>query len=233
MVRIKPEWMLQCIYGEIYAPYARGSGFRASVQENIKNQRCCEMSHACSPTDAVDIAGVVSGRKAAWDRFVEIFSGLLLGAALRTLRARSPHMAVEDARDVVQDVFLRLVKDDFRLLRGFDPARASLPTWLTVVARSTALDALRRQERHRDALELDDTIPAVTAVRDMAFGGRLDLPPGLLSERQRQILRMLFDDDLDVAEIAGILKVQAQTVRSLKHQALSRLREHYAPPRSA
>lgn len=172
----------------------------------------------------VDISRVTAGEKAAWDRFVEKFAGLLLGVAVRTMRARGVQDR-EEARDVVQDIFLRLVKDDFRLLKTFDPARASLPTWLTVVARSTAIDALRRPNCTHGADELDDTLPAKPVE---PFSGRLDLPPGLLSERQGQILRMLFDEDMDVSEVAGLLNVQAQTVRSLKHQALERLRAHYA-----
>ena len=98
-----------------------------------------------------------------------------------------------------------------------------------MVGRSTAIDFLRRQESHH-AVELDDTIPAD---KDVFFGGRLELPPGILSDRQHQILRMLFDEDMDVSDVAGALKVQAQTVRSLKHQALMKLREHFGVPSEA
>jgi len=172
----------------------------------------------------MDISGVLAGEKLAWDRFVEKFAGVLFGVALRTLRARVSSFSAEDAKDVMQDVFLRLIKDDFRLLKTYQPGRASLSTWLTVVARSAAIDWLRRPEVRKDSVELDDTLAAPA---DKPFGGRLELPPGLLSERQARILTMLFDQDMDVDEVADALKVQAQTVRSLKHQALVRLREHY------
>lgn len=177
-----------------------------------------------NPAAEADISLVVSGDNAAWERFVEKFSGLLFGVAVRTLRARTPGMGREDARDVVQDIFLRLVKDDFRLLRTYDPERASLPTWLTVVARSATIDFLRRPERSRETEELEETL---AAAEDVPFGGRLELPRGLLTDRQRQILHLLFDEDMDVVEVAAALSVQAQTVRSLKHQALTKLREHY------
>lgn len=182
------------------------------------------MSHSTAHAADIDLELVIMGEKAAWDRFVEKFAGLMHGVALRTLRARSANIGLEEARDVVQDVFVRLVKDNFRLLATFDPARASLATWLTVVTRSAAIDHLRRPENARETVELDDTL---SARDDTHFGGRLDLPPGLLSERQDQILRMLYDDDMDVSEVAQALRVQAQTVRSLKHQAMLRLREHF------
>lgn len=188
------------------------------------------MSQSTFPTEDTDIDQVVSGEKAAWDAFVEKYSGLLFGVTIRTLRARCASLDQEDARDVVQDIFLRMVKDDFKLLRTYDPQRASLSTWLTVVARSMAIDYLRRPERNRETVELDDTLAADD---DTPFEGKLELPQGLLSERQAQILRLLFDEDMEVAEIASFLRVQAQTVRSLKHQALIKLREHYGALRPA
>ena len=188
------------------------------------------MSQSKFLAEDTDIDQVVSGKKAAWDHFVEKFSGLLFGVTIRTMRARTASMDQEDARDVVQDIFLRLVKDDFKLLRTYDPERASLSTWLTVVARSMAIDYLRRPERSRETVELDDTM---ATDGDAPFGGRLELPQGILSEREAQILRLLFDEDMDVAEVATFLRVQAQTVRSLKHQALTKLREHYGALRPA
>ncbi len=187
------------------------------------------MSQQSPLTDTTNLSLVLSGDKSSWDSFVETFSGLLFGVTHRTLRTRTACLNLEDARDVVQDIFLRLVKDDFRLLRTYDPERASLPTWLTVVARSVAIDSLRRPEKSRETVELDETLHTTS---DVPFGGRLELPRGVLSERQHQILHLLFDEDMDVSEIATALQVQAQTVRSLKHQALIKLREHYGVIRS-
>ena len=56
---------------------------------------------------------------------------------------------------------------------------------------------------------------------------KLKIPPGLLTERQTLILKYLYDEERDVAEIAQLLKIDAQTVRSTHHKALLRLREHF------
>lgn len=58
------------------------------------------------------------------------------------------------------------------------------------------------------------------------------IPLHLLSARQRLVLRMLFDEDMSVAEAAQVLGVDHQTIRSTKHKALSRLREHLTNPAS-
>src|SRR5215471_14372273 len=87
-----------------------------------------------------ELAALVRGEKGAWDAFVRRYAGLIM-AAVRGLAQDGG-----DAEDLVQDVFARLCKDGFRLLKTYDPARAGLSTWLTIVARSTARDSLRRRQ---------------------------------------------------------------------------------------
>jgi RNA polymerase sigma-70 factor (ECF subfamily) len=121
---------------------------------------------------------------------------------------------------------VRLCKDDYRLLGLYDPARAAPATWLTVVARSVALDAVRR--RRPPSVALEDAPESAVAVA-AAEPTRLRIPPGLLSPRQELILSMLYDRDMDPTEIGAALGIDPQTVRSMHHKALTRLRGHFAP----
>ncbi|MDG1899778.1 MAG: sigma factor-like helix-turn-helix DNA-binding protein, partial [Phycisphaerales bacterium] len=50
-------------------------------------------------------------------------------------------------------------------------------------------------------------------------------PVHLLTERQRLVLAMLLEDDMTVPDVAQILKINEQTVRSTKHKAIERLRK--------
>jgi RNA polymerase sigma-70 factor (ECF subfamily) len=134
-------------------------------------------------------------------------------------------MAQAEVEDLTQEVFLRLCKDDFRLLRSYDPARASLSTWLTIVARSTARDGLRR--RRAEAVPIEAVPEAQLAIDPVEPVQRLKLPEALLSPRQREILAMLYDRDMDVAEIARALGIDPQTVRSGHHKAMVKLRAHF------
>jgi RNA polymerase sigma-70 factor (ECF subfamily) len=56
---------------------------------------------------------------------------------------------------------------------------------------------------------------------------KLKHPQALLSPRQRQILAMLYDREMDVAEIARALGIDAQTVRSTHHKAMIKLRAYF------
>jgi RNA polymerase sigma-70 factor (ECF subfamily) len=169
-----------------------------------------------------DLAALVAGNKAAWDGFVRRYAGLILSAVRTLLREGT------EAEDILQEVFVRLCKDDFRLLKTYDPARAGLSTWLTIVARSTARDVQRRQRPPQSAL---DAVPErLLAVSDVHVEP-LKLPTDLLSPRQQLVLTMLYERDMDVAEIAQALDVDPQTVRSTHHKAMLKLRAHFGPER--
>jgi RNA polymerase sigma factor (sigma-70 family) len=166
-----------------------------------------------------DLSALVRGDKAAWDGFVRRFSGLVI-AAVRGV-ARDPG----ETEDLAQEVFVRLCKDDFRLMKTYDPTRAGLTTWLTIVARSTARDALRR---HRiAAVPIEDAPESALAEAPVEPREKLKIPEALLSPRQKEILTMLYDKEMEVAEVAAALGIDAQTVRSMHHKAMLKLRAHF------
>src|SRR5207237_10338940 len=123
------------------------------------------------------------------------------------------------------DVFGALRRDDFRLPRSYDPARASLSTSITSVARSTARDGLRR--RRPESVPIEAVPEAQLAIDPVEPVEKLKLPEALLSPRQREILAMLYDREMEVAEIARALGIDPQTVRSAHHKAMIKLRAHF------
>ena len=162
---------------------------------------------------------LLNGDSAAWEGFVRRYGGLIIAA----VRGIAPNPG--DIDDLTQEVFVRLCKDNFRLLRTYDPTRAALSTWLTIVARSTARDALRR--RRAESVPLEAVPEAQLAVAPVEPVQKLKLPEALLSPRQREILAMLYDREMDVAEVASALGIDPQTVRSAHHKAMVKLRAHF------
>jgi RNA polymerase sigma-70 factor (ECF subfamily) len=170
-----------------------------------------------------DLEALIAGNKGAWDRFVRRYAGLILSAVRALVREGA------EAEDLLQEVFVRLCKDDFRLLKTYDASRAGLSTWLTIVARSTARDAQRRHRPQQFAL--DDVPESRLAVHDV-HREPLKFPKDLLSPRQQLVLTLLYEKDMDVADIAKNLGVDPQTVRSTHHKAMLKLREHFATEQS-
>jgi RNA polymerase sigma factor (sigma-70 family) len=171
--------------------------------------------------DLALVRALSAGGSGAWAEFVARFSGVVFAAVQRRL---IPAGRAEEVEDVVQEVFVRLCKADYRLLKSYDPARARLSTWLTVVATSAAIDHLRRRKMAQVAI--DDAPEASLAVEDPAFE-KIKIPEGLLSARQALVLELLYTRDLEVADAAEIMQVDPQTVRSTHHKALTKLRAHF------
>ncbi len=166
-----------------------------------------------------DLDELLRGDNGAWEAFVRRYAGLVV-AAVRAIARETAEI-----EDLTQEVFLRLCKDDFKLLRGYDPARAGLSTWLTIVSRSTARDAMRRYRPVSVPIEaVPESRLAIDPVEPVR---KLKLPEALLSPRQQQILTMLYDHEMEVAEVAAALGIDPQTVRSAHHKAMLKLRAHF------
>ena len=84
-----------------------------------------------------------------------------------------------------------------------------------------------RREPRAEAVPIEAVPEAQLAIDPVEPVQRLKLPEALLSPRQREILAMLYDRDMDVAEIARALGIDPQTVRSGHHKAMVKLRAHF------
>ena len=169
-----------------------------------------------------DLAALLDGNKAAWDRFVARHAAVIFAAVRRRL---VPAGRSADAEDVVQDVFVKLCQKDFRLLRSYDASRAKVTTWLTVIAHSAAIDHLRRLRRRTEDIEAQPE--AVLAVDPVEPTEEVKIPEGLLSPRQALVVELLYKREMTPGEAAEVLGVDPQTVRSLHHKALVKLRAHF------
>lgn len=201
-------------------------GAVAGQEAHVNESRGTRPTGRDTGGDLVD--RLVTGDEGAWHAFVERYNRVIYGAIYKVLGARGVP-SEDDAVDCAQDVFVRICKDEFRLLKRYDPARAAITTWLTVVATSTTKDFLRK--RRAVNVPLDDMPTEITAVDPVMPVEKLKFPDGLLSPRQAMVLEMIFEQDLDVAEAAEILGIDPQTVRSTQHKALVKLRKLYGERR--
>jgi RNA polymerase sigma factor (sigma-70 family) len=185
----------------------------------LKSLRRRERAQPAGSVQGELLDALIRGEKDSWEPFVRRYAGLVVAAV------RSVARETGEVEDLTQEVFLRLCRNDFRLLRSYDPQRAGLSTWITIVARSTARDALRRQRP--TVIPIDAVPEAQLAVEAVEPVRKLKLPEALLSPRQREILSMLYDKEMEVAEIAAQLGIDRQTVRSAHHKAMIKLRAHF------
>lgn len=163
-----------------------------------------------------------SGLADLYDRHARFVYSL----ALRVLRDAG------DAEDVVQEVFCQV----WRQASRFDVSRGNLAAWMMVLARTRAIDALRRRKARPQLTaegnqpeERPDKSPGVDVQvmwqgRAKEIRGALDQLPLL----QRVAIELAFFDGLTHAEIAEQLEVPLGTVKTRVRQGLLRLRDSLA-----
>lgn len=163
---------------------------------------------------------IEAGDRAALADLYDQHAPLVNSLCLRILRDRA------EAEEVLQEVFLQA----WRQAGRYDPARGSVTSWLAVIARSRALDRLRRRAARREApeaaipveVEVPRTAEAI-AVRDALQA----LPPS-----QRRALELAYYEGLTQVEIAERTGEPLGTVKTRMRTALLRLREALGPSRA-
>ena len=121
------------------------------------------MLEATSPLDeAAELRAVLERDEHAWRDFVKRFDSPLRQVVRHATEAIEP---LSDAQvdDVLGDFWLRVVSDDVRLLRAFNPARgASLFSWLTFHVSHEALEYIRRIGKEPKMVPLEEAqhVPA-------------------------------------------------------------------------
>jgi RNA polymerase sigma-70 factor, ECF subfamily len=157
--------------------------------------------------------------RAALDRLYGEYAPTVLGYLINTLRDRGT------AEDVHQQVFLEV----WQRAPDYDPERASVLTWIMTIARSRAIDELRRRrpEPHDPSGSFE-----------IAEDPDPELSPDALIERWRvahllsqlrpeeaELLRMRFYEGLSQSEIAERTGIALGTVKMRMVAALRRLRD--------
>lgn len=109
----------------------------------------------------------------------------------------------------------------------FDPARASVATWIFTIARNKKIDALRRANRPEpeDLPWQAETEPdAVEALAMQQESERLAKAIDELPQKQRDIVKRAFYGDLSHQELADETGLPLGTIKSRIRLALERMR---------
>lgn len=133
------------------------------------------------------------------------------------------------AEEVAEDVYFQV----WRQAPRFDPARGRPLTWLLGMARSRAIDAIRREARFQHE-ELDEEAAPVHAPAAESGDELLAVAQGhaelhrallLLKPQPRQLVALAFFNGLSHEEIASQTSLPLGTVKSQIRRALITLRE--------
>ncbi len=139
---------------------------------------------------------------------------------------------LEQARDVVQDTFLKLYKQDP------EKVRRKVKSWLFTVCRNHCYDLIKRNRKTSNLEE--DEISYIASSEDNPFQvisfleGREEIDEKIkilysliegLPSRQREVMRLKFQANLSYKEIAETIGISTSNVGFVMHSALKKLRE--------
>jgi RNA polymerase sigma factor (sigma-70 family) len=133
----------------------------------------------------------------------------------------------EEAEDVLQAAYATILEGHARF-----NGRSSTRTWLLGVIRMTARAHRRRRllrwlrwERPLDCESPDPGPDPATAAEGADERARLVAALAKLPARQRELMHLVFYQDLSIADAADVLKVSVGTARTHYERGKQRLRE--------
>jgi RNA polymerase sigma-70 factor (ECF subfamily) len=102
------------------------------------------------------------GATAQWEAFIQRTQPIIASAVFRRLSRSSPANR-ELASDFIQDCFLRMCANNFRVLRNFRTRDATaLRVYLGTIASSIVMDHFRRKDS-QTPVDLEDVAPTLAA----------------------------------------------------------------------
>ena len=170
------------------------------------------------------LAAIVEQDQSAFTQLYDIMLARVYGLALRITRN------TQTAEEVTEDAFWQV----WRQAPRFDPERGNPVAWILTIARSRALDALRRQDDvdtetaddeliNMPAAGLHDPQDLLAAIQE---GHCLQTALAMLEPVARQLLALSFFQGLSHDEIARHTGMPLGTVKSQIRRALASLKQH-------
>jgi RNA polymerase sigma-70 factor (ECF subfamily) len=167
---------------------------------------------------------IAGGEGDALAELFDLHSPSVLGLLFRVLGRRG------EAEEILQEVFLQVWSQADR----YEPDRASPRGWILMMARSRALDRIRRRESSRrreeevagDTVHLSMVRPVGTErLEERERQSRITSALGLLSPEQRHCIELAFFEGLTHTQIAERLRAPLGTVKSRILLGMNKLRQ--------
>jgi RNA polymerase sigma-70 factor (ECF subfamily) len=141
----------------------------------------------------------------------------------RLLRYTKRFTDSDTAQEVVQEAYLRLVKEPLEKVQGYE-----LP-WLFRVCRNQVLDRLKKEGRV-DSLDLDFPFSGDGSDQKIEKKQNQSLVLELMTElksNQKEVVLLKFQEDLSYKEISEITGHSVTHVGVILHEALKSLRNNF------
>jgi RNA polymerase sigma-70 factor (ECF subfamily) len=198
---------------------------RDSSRRTRKSTRSAQQDTECEL-----LQRLLADQPEAWREFDQRYTRIIRRVIHRVT---APFAAVgpEDLREIEAMLWVQLLSNNKRKLRGFEPGRgASLSTWIGMLTTHCAYDYLRvlRREPNRialcDAERMGSPLPDPSeqySVRQIAE--QLSVALQGFSDKDREFVHLYFAQGLEPEQVADRMGISVKTVYSKKHKIRLRL----------
>ncbi len=165
-----------------------------------------------------------------WDDFVDRFLGLVQHVVDHTASTRSISLPEASREDLVSDVFVCLLKNDFAVLRRFR-GQSSLATYLTVIARRIVVRGLlqRRLSSNRERtgmVQAEEAVAAPDSLADLAENAEsIEMALNKLSQEEAMAVRMFHLEGKSYREISLEIGMAENSIGPYLTRARAKMRE--------
>lgn len=192
---------------------------------------------ALTKADRALLERCLEHRAGAWNEFVDRFLGLIYHVIHHTAHLRSMPIRPEDIEDLAAEVMLRIVANDYAVLRQFR-GESSLATYLTVIARRICIEELtRRGAVPRDLVAKPDGQAAAVEPEEppkTEYGletlEEVNRLLGKLPSKEREIVRLFYLEGRSYEEISTELDVPVNSIGPILSRARKKLRKGVKSP---
>lgn len=185
---------------------------------------------ALSAIDRKLLQRCLSGKPHSWEDFVDRYIGLALHVIRHTARSRSLHLTPQDEEDLASEFFLKVIRDDYAVLRRFR-GESSLATYLTVIARRVVVRELLRHGKASPSVKPSaveyDSVPDPSAVApEQRISDREELEHLMrgLSGSEADVVRLYHLEGKSYREISSAIGMPENSIGPTLSRARAKLR---------
>jgi len=174
-----------------------------------------------SNLDRILLDRCLSQSEGAWEEFIERFLPLLVHVVRHTSQQRFSNLPEAWRDDLVAEVLLSIVEDDFAVLRRFR-GNSSLGTYLVVVARRVAarkLSKIRKASGEPNRTSVSEPTEPHDDLLELTKRDHVETLLGRLPKHEAQAIRLFHFEHCSYAEISSHLGVPENSVGPLLSRA--------------
>lgn len=178
----------------------------------------------------------------AWEDFADRFLGLVVHVVTHTAETRSLKLTLPDREDLVSEVFLQILDNDYAVLRRFE-GRSSLATYLAVIARRVVVRKLlssmsglssgthaaysNSSAQPAGDVLVDSAPPMEQRIEDADYVHQLIR---LLDDHESQVVQMYHLEGKTYHEISRITGLSENSIGPALSRAREKMRRSVPPP---